>query len=107
MNRTENGTPEMQKEQVYLLRLYIAAGEQNSKLARDNLDRICQEYLNGRCNIEEVDVLTDFESALADRVFVTPTLILVTPEPRVTVIGNLGDKERVMLALRLGGKYGS
>ena len=39
--------------------------------------------------------------ALKERVFVTPALILISPEPRITVVGNLDNKERVISALRL------
>jgi circadian clock protein KaiB len=86
---------------VYILKLFIAGGEPNSRLARANLTIICNEYLKGRCQLEEVDVLTDCTSALKERVFVTPALVLVSPEPRVTVVGNLENKERVISALRL------
>jgi circadian clock protein KaiB len=85
----------------YHLKLYVAGHEQNSQLARENLESICRLYLNGRCRVEEVDVLRDFESALMDRIFVTPTLLLLEPPPRVTVIGSLSDTERVVSALRL------
>ena len=90
-----------------MLKLYIAGNEQNSRLAKDNLTRICDEYLKDRCKIEEVDVLTDFTAALKDRIFVTPTLVLAAPGPRVTVVGNLGDKERVVSALRLRFEHGT
>lgn len=85
----------------YILRLYIAGDEQNSRVAHDNLTRICDEYLKDRYEIEKVDVLIDFASALKNSIFVTPTLVLVAPEPRATIVGTLGDKERVISALRL------
>lgn len=93
--------PDAQEEQAYVLRLYVADSEHNSRLARENLERICDEYLKGRCRIEEVDVLEDFTSAVKDNIFVTPALVLVAPEPRVTVVGSLSNKERVLSALRL------
>ncbi len=101
MKESEGLTPHAQKKPLYILKLYVAGNEQNSQLARDNLKQICSEHLNGRCRIEEVDVLTDFIPALRDRVFVTPTLILVEPEPKVMVVGNLSEKEKVLSALRL------
>jgi circadian clock protein KaiB len=91
----------VKEKPFYVMKLYVVAGEQNSQIARDNLKRICDEYLSGQCRVEEVDVLADFASALEARVFVTPTLILVDPKPRATVVGNLGNKERVISALRL------
>ncbi len=100
MKRPDNITPDTEKK-IYILKLYVAGDEQNSRLAHDNLTLICEECLKGRYRVEKVDVLTDFTAALKDRIFVTPTLILVSPEPKVTIVGNLADKERVISALRL------
>ena len=101
MKQAESLTSDAKEKPLYFMKLYIVAGEQNSQIARDNLKSICGEYLNGQCRVEEIDVLADFASALDARVFVTPTLILVEPEPRATIVGNLGNKERVISALRL------
>lgn len=101
MKKPENDAIHSQKDERYILRLYIADGEQNSQIARENLTRICDEYLKERYQLEEVDVLKDFSSALKDRIFVTPTLVLISPEPRATVIGNLDNRERVISTLRL------
>jgi len=106
MKCPDNITPGTVKE-TYILKLYVAGDEQNSRLAHDNLTLICDEYLKGMCQIEKVDVLTDFTAALKDRIFVTPTLVLVAPEPRATIVGNLGDKERVISALRLRFEHGT
>ncbi|MDA8126701.1 MAG: circadian clock protein KaiB [Deltaproteobacteria bacterium] len=101
MKSPRGATPDGEQKQLYLLKLYVAGNEQNSRLAKENLARICDEYLKDRCRIEEVDVLTDFAAALKDRVFVTPTLILAAPGPQSTIVGNLSDKEKVVSALRL------
>ena len=106
MRNSKSVAPGTQKKQIYLLKLYIAEGEQNSRMARENLEHICDEYLKDRFQIQEVDVLTDFASALRDGIFVTPMLMLVAPEPRATVVGNLSDKEKVVSALRLRDLYG-
>jgi hypothetical protein len=39
-------------------------------------------------------------------VLVTPTLILVKPLPKVTLLGNLNDTAQVLGALRLTGNEG-
>ena len=101
MKKSVSVAPGAQKKQRYILKLYIADGEQNSQLARGNLAQICDKYLKDRCQIEEVDVLIDFTSALKDRVFVTPTLVLMAPEPRAMVVGNLGNEVSIISALRL------
>ena len=85
----------------YLLRLFVAGNGPNSKQALANLHRLCREHLNGRCTIETIDVVKDFEAAIRDNILVTPALILVAPRPRVVVLGNLSDRRKVLAALRL------
>ncbi len=87
----------------YLLRLFIAGKGSNSEQALANLRRLCREHLNGRCTIEVVDVVKDYQAAVRDNILVTPALILVAPRPRVMVLGNLGDLQKVLVALRLSG----
>lgn len=95
--------PEAAEEVRYILRLYVTGTEANSLIARRNLKDICERFLEGRCDVTEVDVLADFESALKDGIFMSPALVLVSPEPRVVIVGNLGDTAKVLSALRLKG----
>jgi circadian clock protein KaiB len=81
----------------------VAGNEPNSAQARGNLARICEEHLKGRYKIETVDVLKDAAAAHRENVLVTPTLILITSQPKVTVLGNLSDTRQVLAALRLNG----
>jgi circadian clock protein KaiB len=103
MSKTPPARPDAKKGKSghYLLRLYIAGNGQNSHKALANLRRICQEYLEGRYTIETIDVVEDFQAAVRDNILVTPALILVAPLPRVIVLGNLSDQQKVLLALRV------
>jgi len=85
----------------YLLRLFMAGNGLNSQKALVNLRTLCQKHLDGRYTIETVDVVQDFQAAVKDNILVTPALILVTPLPRVVVVGNLSDFPKVLAALRL------
>jgi circadian clock protein KaiB len=85
----------------YLLRLFMAGNGPNSKQALYNLRSLCREHLKGRCTIETVDVVKDFRAAARDNILITPALILVAPRPKVIVLGNLGDQQKVLTALRL------
>ncbi len=87
----------------YVLVLFVAGREPNSVKAENNLRKICKEHLPGRFEIEIVDVLKDFQSALDSNVFVTPMLILAQPLPEARVAGNLCDEKKVLAALRLTG----
>ena len=103
MSKLPQAKPHARKEQPghYLLRLYIAGNGQNSQKALVNLRSLCQEHLEGRFTIETIDVVQDFQAAVRDNILVTPALILVAPLPRVTVLGNLSDRQKVLLALRV------
>lgn len=81
----------------------MAGDGPNSTLAQANLRRLCREHLKDRHTIETVNVDKDFEAAVRDNILVTPALVLVTPRPRVMVLGNLGDPQKVLFALRLSG----
>jgi circadian clock protein KaiB len=87
------------KNPRYVLRLYIAGDGPNSTLARANAQDIIARHLVGRCSIEVVDVQRDASRALADEVFVTPTLIRVVPGPRRQIVGNLSERDKVLRAL--------
>ena len=87
----------------YLLRLFVVGDGPNSKLAVSNLRSVCREHLNGRCTIETIDVEKNFAAALRDNILITPALILIAPLPRVIILGNLSDRQKVLLALRLSG----
>ena len=87
----------------YLFRLFVAGNESNSSQARRNLSRLCEEHLKGDHKIDVVDVLIDAAGAQKNNVLVTPTLILIKPLPKVTVLGNLNDTGQVLAALRLNG----
>ena len=87
--------------ETYILRLFMAGNEPNSRQARENLERLQETHLKGPHKKEFIDVLEDFQIALENNVLVTPCLILVSPLPKATVFGNLSDTKRVVAALRL------
>ena len=104
MNRSERKVKTRGAEapgETYVLRLFTADDEPNSRQARENLERLQETHLKMPHKKEFVDVLEDFQTALENNVLVTPCLILVSPLPRVTIFGNLSDTERVLSALRL------
>jgi circadian clock protein KaiB len=89
---------------VVVLRLYIVGGAPNSVQAIANLEAICQEYLKDGYKLEVVDILEHPRRAMAEGVLVTPSLAKLSPRPAANVVGNLSDKNKVVLALGLKGK---
>jgi circadian clock protein KaiB len=81
--------------------LYVADDTQNSIMAMANLTSLCQQHLPGRHKIEVINVFKEPQRALADRIFMTPLLIRLTPSPVRRIIGTLSQKEKVLNALGL------
>ena len=73
------------------LRLYLAGQLPNSQRALANLTSFCRRYLAARHQIEVIDVFECPEKALADKVVLTPTLVVVAPLPMRTVVGDLSN----------------
>ena len=85
----------------YLLKLYVTGKTPRAEKAIANLRRICEEDLHGRYELEIIDVLEKPEAAELDKVLATPTLIKQLPPPLRRVIGDLSDKDKVLLGLEV------
>jgi circadian clock protein KaiB len=86
---------------AYRLRLFVAGGEPNSMNARTVLARLCERYLKGQYEIKVVDVLKDYQAAIADRVMAVPTLFVESPTGQSIIVGSLSDEEKVVAAFGL------
>lgn len=93
----------MSRQAHYKFRLYVAGDALNSAQARANLAALCQTHLAGRYQIEIVDVFKEPQRALADAIFMTPTLVKLTPLPERTLVGTLSQTQTVLQALGLLG----
>jgi circadian clock protein KaiB len=85
----------------FKFRLYVADNAQNGALAIANLKALCRTYLPGRHEIDVVDVLLKPQRALADGIYMTPTLIKLAPLPVIKIVGTLSQTQAVLLALGL------
>ncbi len=83
------------------LRLYITGQTSKSRVAIANMHRICEEDLNGQYELDIVDVLERPQLAENEKILATPTLIKVVPPPLRRIIGDLSNKEQVLLGLDL------
>ena len=87
--------------QTYSLRLYVAGQTPKSTLAFRNLKQICEEHLQGRYELEIIDLLTNPQLARGDQILAVPTLVRRLPEPIKKIIGDLSNTERVLVGLDL------
>jgi circadian clock protein KaiB len=92
----------MARKKTLVMRLYVAGGAPNSVRAIANLAVICKEHVQENFKLEIVDVLEFPLRALADGILVTPHLAKVSPAPAAKVVGNLSDRNSVLVALGLG-----
>ena len=81
------------------LRLYIAGQTRKSLQAVINLRQICDEHLAGRCTIEVVDLLQHPHLARGDQILAIPTLVRKVPQPIRKIIGDLSNREKVLVGL--------
>ena len=81
--------------------MYVTGNSPRTKIAIENLNRICSQELSGKDDLEIVDVLENPQRAEDERILATPTLIKQLPPPLRRVIGDLSDKDKVLLGLEV------
>jgi circadian clock protein KaiB len=86
---------------TYLLKLYVTGTSPRAELAVANLRRICEQELRGQYELQIIDVLEHPQLAEDEKILATPTLIKQLPPPLRRVIGDLSDKEKVLLGLEV------
>jgi len=86
---------------TYTLRLYITGRTIQSQRAIRNLGEICDTELEGHYEIEVIDILEHPQLAEDHKILATPTLVKHLPAPVRKIIGDLSDRERVLLGLDL------
>ena len=90
-----------EKKNTWNLRLYIAGQTPKSIAALANLQRICEQELVGRYQVEVIDLMKQPELARNDQIVAIPTLVRKLPEPMKRIIGDLSSTEKVLLSLEL------
>jgi circadian clock protein KaiB len=88
-------------EEKYFLRLYITGTTSRSVLAITNLKKICEEYLEGRYELEVIDLYQMPRLAKDEQIIAAPTLIKKLPLPFRRIIGDMSNVEKVLMGLDL------
>ena len=87
--------------QQYVLRLYVTGMTARSSRAVNNLRAICEEYLEGHYDLEVIDIYQQPVLTKGEQIIAAPTLIKKLPLPIRRIIGDLSNRERVLLGLDL------
>jgi circadian clock protein KaiB len=91
----------------YLLRLYVAGTTPRSTLAIANLKSICEEHLASRYDLEVIDIYQQPGLGKGEQIIAAPTLIKKLPPPVRKLIGDMSDKEKVLIGLDIRKKDGT
>jgi len=85
----------------YVLKLYVTGVTPRSQTALKNLEKILDEDYKGVYSLKVIDVIKQPQLAEDDKILATPTLIKILPPPVARIIGDLSDREKVLLGLDL------
>ena len=85
----------------YVLRLYVTGATSSSRRAILNINSICSEHLEGKYDLEVIDIHQKPNLAKDEQIVAAPTLIKHLPRPLRRIIGDLSDRERVLFGLDL------
>lgn len=87
--------------QFWQLRLYVMDESSRSMTAFANLKEFCESRLKGHYRIKVIDLLKHPQLAKGDQILAIPTVVRKLPRPVRTIIGNLSDKENLLVGLDL------
>jgi circadian clock protein KaiB len=89
------------KAEKYLLKLYVTGLTPASTRAIANIKKICEEHLNGRYELEVIDIYQQPVLARGEQIIAAPTLIRKLPLPLRKFIGDMSNTEKILLGLDL------
>jgi circadian clock protein KaiB len=90
-----------EQELDYVLRLYVVAGSPASRRAVSNLRAVCEERLAGHYTLEVIDLRDQPALAGERHILAIPTLVRESPAPAQRLIGDLSNREALLLTLDL------
>ncbi|MFN7658778.1 MAG: circadian clock protein KaiB [Dolichospermum sp.] len=90
-----------QAKKTYVLKLYVAGNTPNSVRALKTLKDILEQEFKGVYALKVIDVLKNPQLDEEDKILATPTLSKILPPPVRKIIGDLTDRERVLIGLDL------
>ena len=92
------------KAEKYVLRLYVAGINVRSSAAIRNVTALCEEHLKDHYELEIIDIYKQPTLAKGEQIIAAPTLIKKLPQPLRRLIGDMADKERILVGLDLRAK---
>ena len=84
---------------AYVLQLYITGQSSLSSSSVRNLLRCCQDHMQGRYDVQVIDICQQPELAREAQIIATPTLVKTRPAPMRKFIGNLSNQQQILAGL--------
>lgn len=85
----------------FTLRLYVAGMTRRSSIAVQTIRDFCEEFLQGRYQLDVVDIYREPDQARLQQIIAAPTLVKTLPPPLRRLIGDMSDKDKILLSLDL------
>jgi circadian clock protein KaiB len=85
----------------YVLRLYVTGDTPRSSRAVTNVRKICDTHLQGRYDLEVIDISLHPKLAEGEQIVALPSLIKVLPLPARRFIGDMSDTDKILIGLDL------
>lgn len=83
----------------FVLQLYVSGMTPRSRRAISNLQKLCDDHLPDRYDLEIIDIYQQPGLAKGAQIIAAPTLVKRLPLPLRRVIGDLSDPGRILLVL--------
>lgn len=93
------GPADQPDQPQYVLRLYVTGSTARSARAIENMRRICEDHLEGRYDLEVVDIYQNPTATIEQQIIAARTLVKLLPSPLRRIIGDLSNKEKVLAGL--------
>jgi len=87
--------------QRYVLKLYVTGQTHRSTQAVENVRAICDEYLEGRYDLEVIDIYQQPALLAGEQIIAAPTLVKKFPLPTRRLVGDMSNRTRVLVGLDL------
>lgn len=86
-------------KEKYILRLYVTGMTPKSINAIENIRKLSDQYLSGRYELEIIDIYQQPNIAKTEQLIAVPTLVKKLPLPLRRFIGDMSDKEKILVGL--------
>lgn len=87
----------------YRFQLFITGTTIRSTQAVANIRALCEQHLPGRYELEVIDMYQQPEQAALGQIIAAPTLVKTFPAPLMRMVGNLANRDQLLVKLNLTG----